>query len=39
MPQEAGEKAGIAESMIEPHETLAFVTLDMFGVLLLGRLV
>lgn len=35
----AGEKAGIAESMIETHETLAFVTLGIFGVLLFGRLV
>lgn len=35
----AAEKAGIAESMIETHETLAFVTLGIFGVLLLGRLV
>lgn len=37
--EEAAEKAGIAESMIETHETLAFVTLGIFGVLLLGRLV
>ena len=36
--EEAAEKAGIAESMIETHETLAFVTLGIFGVLLLGRL-
>jgi uncharacterized membrane protein len=35
----AAEKAGIAESMIETHETLAFVTLGIFGALLLGRLV
>ncbi len=37
--EEAAEKAGIAESMIETHETLAFVTLGIFGILLLGRLV
>lgn len=37
--EEAAEKAGIAESMIETHETLAFVTLGIFGVLLLMRLV
>jgi uncharacterized membrane protein len=37
--EEAAEKAGMAESMIETHETLAFVTLGIFGVLLLGRLV
>lgn len=36
--EEAAEKAGIAESMIETHQTLAFVTLGIFGVLLLGRL-
>jgi uncharacterized membrane protein len=37
--EEAAEKAGIAESMIETHETLAFITLGIFGMLLLGRLV
>lgn len=37
--EEAAEKAGIAESMIETHETLAFVTLGIFGALLLGRLI
>ena len=37
--EEAAEKAGIAESMIETHETFAFVTLGIFGMLLLGRLV
>ena len=31
---EAAEKAGIAESMIETHETLAFATLGFRGVLL-----
>ena len=36
--EEAAEKAGIAESLMETHETLAFVTLGIFGVLLLGRL-
>ena len=36
--EEAAEKAGIPESMIETHETFAFVTLGIFGVLLLGRL-
>lgn len=35
--EEAAEKAGIAESLMETHETLAFVTLGIFGVLLLGR--
>ena len=35
--EEAAEKAGIAESLLETHETLAFVTLGIFGVLLLGR--
>ena len=37
--EDAAEKAGIAESMIETHETLAFVTLWIFGLLLLWRLV
>jgi len=37
--EEAAEKAGIAELMIETHVTLAFVTLGIFGVLRLGRLV
>jgi uncharacterized membrane protein len=37
--EETAEKAGIAESMIETHETNAFVSLGIFGVLLLGRLV
>ncbi len=37
--EETAKKAGIAESMIETHETLAFVTLGIFGFLLLGRLV
>lgn len=36
--EEAAEKSGIAESLIETHETLAFVTLGIFAVLLLGRL-
>ncbi|MBA3614291.1 MAG: DUF2231 domain-containing protein [Nitrospirales bacterium] len=36
--EEAAEKAGTTKSMIEPHETLAFVALGIFGVRLLGRL-
>lgn len=36
--EEAAEKAGIAESLIENHETLAFVSIGIFAVLLLGRL-
>lgn len=35
--EEAAEKAGIAESLIETHESLAFVTMGIFGVLLLWR--
>jgi len=36
--EEAAEKAGIAESLIETHETLAFVTIGIFGMLFLWRL-
>ncbi len=36
--EEAAEKAGIAESLIETHESLAFVTMGIFGVLFLWRL-
>ena len=36
--EEAAEKAGIAESLIETHESLAFVTLGIFGVLFLWRI-
>ena len=36
--KEAAGKAGIAESLIERHETLAFVTLAIFGTLLGYRL-
>ncbi|MDH5562129.1 MAG: DUF2231 domain-containing protein [Nitrospirota bacterium] len=36
--EKAAEQAGIAESLIETHETLAFATLGIFSVLLLGRL-
>mgnify|MGYP002626825660 CR=1 FL=1 len=36
--EEAAEKADIAESLMETHETLALVTLSIFGVQLLGRL-
>ena len=36
--EEAAEKAGIAESLIETHESLAFVTLGIFGILFLWRL-
>ena len=38
MAEEAAERAGIAESLIETHEMLAFVTLGIFAVLLVGRL-
>ena len=36
--EEAAEKAGIAESLIKTHESLAFVTLGIFGVLFLWRI-
>jgi len=36
--EEAAEHAGIAESLIETHETLAFITMGIFGVLLVWRL-
>lgn len=36
--EEAAEKAGIAESLLETHETLACITLGLFGILLLWRL-
>jgi len=36
--EEVAEKAGIAESMIETHESLAFATLAIFGLLLVWRL-
>ena len=36
--EEAAEKTGIAESLIETHESLAFVTLGIFGVLFLWRI-
>ncbi len=36
--EEAAEKAGIAEALIERHETLALVTLAIFGALLGYRL-
>lgn len=36
--EEAAEQAGIAESLIETHETLALITLGIFGILLLWRL-
>ena len=35
--EEAAENAGIAESLIGIHETLAFVTIGIFGFLLLWR--
>jgi uncharacterized membrane protein len=38
MAEEAAEKAGIAESLIETHESLAFVTMGIFGLLFLWRL-
>lgn len=34
----AAEKAGVAEALIETHETLAYLTLGMMAVLLLYRL-
>ncbi len=37
--EEAAEKAGVAKSLIETHETLAFLTLGIFGALLAYRLV
>lgn len=37
MAEETAEKAGIAESLIETHETLALMTLGLFGALLLFR--
>jgi len=36
--EEAAERAGIAESLIELHETLGLATLGIFGILLLSRL-
>lgn len=39
MAEDAAEKAGIAESLIETHETLAQATLVIMAVLLLSRLV
>jgi len=36
--EEMAEQAGIAESLIDTHETFAVATLGIFGVLLLGRL-
>ncbi len=38
MAEEMAEKAGIAESLIETHETLAFATLGLFGLLMVWRL-
>lgn len=39
LAEEAAEKAGVAETLIETHELLAFITLGLFGGLLLYRLV
>ena len=36
--EEVAEQAGITESLIDTHETLALATLGIFGVLLLWRL-
>ena len=36
--EEAAEKAGIAESLIETHESLAFATLAIFSLLFVWRL-
>ena len=38
MAEEAAEKAGIAESLIETHESLAFVAMSIFGLLFLWRI-
>lgn len=38
MAEEAAEKAGIAESLIETHETWAQITLGIMALLLLSRL-
>ena len=38
MAEDAAEKAGIAESLIEAHETWAHITLVIMAVLLLSRL-
>lgn len=38
MAEDAAEKAGVAESLIERHESLAQVTLAIMAVLLLSRL-
>lgn len=37
MAEEVAEKAGIAEALLERHETWAFVTMGIFGVLFVGR--
>lgn len=37
--EHAAEKAGIAESLIEFHETMAFITMGIFVALLLWRLI
>ncbi len=37
MAEEVVEKAGIAEALLERHETWAFVTMGIFGVLFVGR--
>lgn len=38
LAEEAAEKAGLAESLIERHEVLAKITLGIFGLLLAWRL-
>jgi uncharacterized membrane protein len=38
MAEEVAEKAGIAEALLERHETWALVTMWIFGVLFVGRL-
>jgi uncharacterized membrane protein len=38
MAEEVAEKAGIAKALLERHETWAFVTMGIFGVLFVWRL-
>lgn len=38
MAEEVVEELGVAESLIETHETLAVLTMGVFSILLLGRL-
>jgi uncharacterized membrane protein len=38
LAEDAAEKAGVAEALIETHETLAYITLAIMAALLLSRL-